>query len=86
MVVKRVCTYYAIKKITTQTQNMCFYSLDYVFVETNPSLPYQIRRIEELTKVRFLLRGLDTNGLAILDCEVRSKALVLIVRFSQTDK
>ena len=28
--------------------------IDYVYVETNPALPYQIRRIEELTKVKIL--------------------------------
>lgn len=33
--------------------SFCVYLfLDYVYVETQPSHPYQIRRIEELTKVR----------------------------------
>ena len=32
-------------------QSSLFIYLDYVFVETQPSHPYQIRRIEELTKV-----------------------------------
>jgi hypothetical protein len=63
-----------------------FYLLDYVFVETNPSLPYQIRRIEELTKVGFVKGARHLNGLAILDYEVRSKSRFRLILFSQTDE
>lgn len=52
-------------------------SLDYVYFETYPSFPYQIRRIEELNKVSFIFLKFFKDFLILEEDKFIAKNILL---------
>lgn len=56
-----ILDYYIILVIFTARSLIGFWFLDYVYFETSTSSPYQIRRIEELNKVRIKSKCIELS-------------------------